>query len=179
MTDFVLFLDFDGPLFPDKVLNFPENNPPHNTELLQKLEIHPFYSYWKADPICVTMLNWMHIKGVKAVISSSWAKLHEKPTIEGLFNVNSIHTQFHQDWRTSWEFATRGQQIAQWLKGHPEIVNYLILDDKKSAPDLFSASEEELAALGLSSKNIVLVDEVEGLRKNEVDKIRRIVNLVT
>ena len=54
----VLFLDFDGPLFPDRYIRFdPEQVKPYPG----RVDMPDIVTYWKMDPLAVQMLNFLHV----------------------------------------------------------------------------------------------------------------------
>lgn len=173
----VIFLDFDGPIFPTKAFLFPENNRPLSFEVCSRLKLHPYVEYWKADPISIAMLNrLLTIYPYDLVISSSWADdwLHEKSQIEGLLNENKLEYTLHRQWRTPRDkHDSREEQIADWLDKNPEYrEKYIILDDVSSGAGL--ADKKGVAKLGLDKKNIFLVDIHEGLSYKDYQNIAAI-----
>ncbi len=162
----VLFLDFDGPIFPTKVFLFPENNGKSGESTCKELNLHPYVTYWKADPISIVMLNKLYeIYPYDLVISSSWADdwLHDKQQIEGVLLKNELNYSLHKTWRTPRDsYDTRHEQISHWLKLHPEYGdNYIILDDTSSGAGL--ADLEEVERCKLNPENIYLVDIDNGI----------------
>ena len=170
----VVFLDFDGPIFPTKVFVLPENNGKESAEVCAELNLHPYVTYWKADPISIAMLNKLYeMYPYDLVISSSWADewLHGKEQIEGVLIKNELKYNLHSTWRTPRDrYDQRHEQIAHWLKLHPEYGdNYIILDDTGSGAGL--ADQEEIEKYNLNSKNIYLVDLDNGLTHKQYQEI--------
>lgn len=130
-TNNIIFLDFDGPLYPLFVHLFPENkNPEYDL-------IHPFISYWKMDPTAVAMLNELNERfKFDAVLSTSWCSLvSEKDAYERLFEANGLKLKLHEDWMTPRHRKNREEQIEDWiLTNKPN--NYVILDDKESGDNI-------------------------------------------
>lgn len=162
----VIFLDFDGPIFPTRAMLLPQNRGQLAKNICGELNLHPYVEYWKADEIAISMLNILYeIYPYDLVISSSWADdwLHEKSQIEALLNKNELNFTLHQDWRTPRDFYHgRHEQIGHWLKKHPEVqTNYLILDDLSSGPCL--NEPDELNEHNLKAENIFLVNENDGI----------------
>lgn len=135
----ILFLDFDGPIFPEKIHLYPQNNGDVCSQVCKELNLHPFVAYWYADPFAIAILNELKKEtNYKLVISSSWADLHEKEELVNLLNKNGLNYDLHDDWKTPRNKGeTRQEQINNWLLNHPEIEHYFIFDDTKSAPELF------------------------------------------
>lgn len=172
----VIFLDFDGPIFPTKVFIFPENTEPLSKETCLNLKLHPYVTYWKADPVSIAMLNKLFtFYPYDLVISSSWADdwLHEKHQIEGVLNINNLEYNLHKDWRTPRDtFDTRHEQIAHWLERNPEYRDkYIIIDDVSSGAGL--ADKKAMAKIGLKKENTYLVDIDEGLTYKDYKDIAR------
>lgn len=162
----VIFLDFDGPIFPSKVFLYPENNGEHSVQVCRKLNLHPYVNYWKADPNSIVMLNNLYeAYPYDLVISSSWADdwLHEKEQIEAVLLANGLNYNLHKEWRTPRNLSGyRQEQISSWLKMFPEYRdNYLIIDDHSSGDKL--SDFEVLKINNINKDNVVLVDVEEGL----------------
>lgn len=157
----VLFLDFDGPLFPyNKITNvhpWPKG-----------LTLHPFIQYWKMDTQAVSMLNQLkQIHPFKTVISSSWKKYVDFPNMQHLFKVNNLNMDFHDDpiaKRMSFGYTSRAQDISSWLDDNP-VNDYIVLDDPDSGKGL---KDSKL-------KNVHLVNPTFGL---DVDTFRSMKNIV-
>lgn len=79
------------------------------------------------DITAVNFIRWIcKVTGAKLVISSSWRYAHPKSFFENIFGKENLH----KDWRTPVKLSsTRGDEIAMWLRSHPKIKDYLILDD--------------------------------------------------
>lgn len=92
----------------------------------------PRVGWHRFDIYAVQFLNWLcKNTEAKIVISSTWRYNHPKEEFEGFFPNN-----LHQDWRTDTRLLTngtscRGDEIKMWLDCHPEVENYIILDDDK------------------------------------------------
>lgn len=77
----------------------------------------------------------------KIVISSSWRIGEGNPRhLKQLFRCcgfKDIALAFHDDWNTIQlrHPMKRGAEIAEWLARHPEVENYLILDDDSDMLD--------------------------------------------
>ena len=152
----VLFLDFDGPLFPERANVFHTNKFPVPKEITE-VDIKGIISYWKMDPIAVTMLNsLMELHQFDTVVSSSWRIVVDKPSILALFKANNLNLELHKDWETRSITGGRGVEIKDWLGRHPEYKNrYVILDDPWSGGDV----EDGL----FKQEQIVLVDPHNGI----------------
>jgi hypothetical protein len=134
----VLFLDFDGPLFPDRIiLHHPDNFKKYPGNINNR-----HLDYWKMDEVAVSMLNKLYnFQPFYAVISSTWRTLFSVDEIRDLFQVNGLNLPLLDNdyWRTT-EFkdsyvCTRLIEIENWVTRY-QPNNYLILDDNTSGHSL-------------------------------------------
>lgn len=137
----VIFLDFDGVLNSHQSFNFW-----HNKRDQSKWE-NELYSEWQgslkeylAMEFCPIALNNMEdlirkVPDLKVVVSSTW-RLGE--TVESLKKILEpakllsaaiIDVTPHFRWTKDKEEATRGHEIQDWLDRHPEVTDYVIIDD--------------------------------------------------
>jgi hypothetical protein len=172
----IVFLDFDGPLYSNKAMLLPENNG-GASEILRELKLHPFISYWKADPMAIAMLHYLHnLRPFQLVISSSWAdeRMNDKEQIERVLRINDLDIPMHKDWRTPRikGVTERAGEIAEWLKNN-KYSDYMVIDDDESGPQL--ANQSHIKNLELDKYKIVLVDVDEGLTMNNFYQMQAIV----
>lgn len=161
----VLFLDFDGPLYPKSVHTFPENiNPEYDL-------IHPFISYWKMDPIAVAFLNELHnVKPFETVLSTSWCSLvPEEDAYVRLFEANGLKLKFHKNWMTPRISWSRGDQIIDWIKANNP-ADYIILDDNESGDGL-------LGSPFIDQSRIFMVDMNNGILYDDYQKLLNIIKV--
>lgn len=167
----VIFLDFDGPIFPEKIHMYPQNNGEWAKEKCAELNLHPYVKYWYADPFAIAILNKLkEMFDCQLVISSSWAdeRLHDKSQIESVLKANGLNYTLHDDWRTPRNQKERKDQIEEWLGNHPEIKeNYFIFDDTKSAPELFF--EKTYLTSSLKQRNVYLAHEKDGFNYDQFE----------
>jgi hypothetical protein len=171
----IVILDFDGPIFPQKIHLYPQNQGEFSEVKCKKLDLHPYVKYWYADPFAIAILNELKKEfNYKLVISSSWADdhLHKKNHIEALLNENGLIYDIHDDWRTPRnKTKNRNEQIEEWLENHPEIFNnYIVLDDIISAPELYF--EKTYLNSKLLKKNVFLANERDGYNYDQFDEMR-------
>lgn len=161
----IVFLDFDGPIFPEKIFWYPQNRGQVAKDKCAELKLHPKVTYWYADPFAIAILNELKEKfNCQLVISSTWAdaQLHGKEQIENLLKANGLKFTLHEDWRTTRFHEERCKQLEEWLSRHPEVGdNYIIFDDTKSAPELFF--EKTYKKSTLKQRNVYLAHEQDGL----------------
>lgn len=87
------------------------------------------------DPLCVKRINLLCEKtGAKIVVSSdwriatNWQNRLERAGLENIIDKTPI-TVFGQYGKT-YHFS-RGEEIDMWLQWHPEVKNYVIVDDRE------------------------------------------------
>lgn len=171
----VIFLDLDGPAFSEVCIKFhPDNRTPYPG----KADLyHPFCDYWRMDERFVHLFRHLHdVHDFKVVISSSWRKLHPDPfAFTDLFATNGLILNLHCDWKTesftSQLGCTRAEEIVYWLKEHPEVSDFLILDDVLSGGSLYKDCDLWNPAHEFISDKIVLIDPDLGLGTMNILKI--------
>lgn len=173
----VLFLDFDGPIFPDVHIHMERDNfEPYPGQHIDGEGL----TYWKADPVFVNFYNRLQIlHPFKTVVSSTWGKVVEFDLIRELFEVNKINVTFHDDCITPevglgspfGYRSTRALEIQTWLGNHPEVDDYLILDDPWSGSCLDSNKHN------LNKDSIFLVNPDVGLDTQLMNDMRHYVKL--
>ena len=152
MSNTVIFLDMDGVLqSPRYCVAIGE------TGLLSALE-----------PAAMHMLRNLVVESdAKIVLSSSWRLGMDNPsTIKKIFQCcgfKALAAAFHDDWKTRYISGYRGDEIADWLSNHPEISNYLILDDDS---DMLESQKE----------HFVQTDHMNGFLLEHYDQARKILN---
>ena len=120
----VLFLDIDGVL-----LNGPDLYK-YGNRYLPEEKINLLNSICEATE-CVI------------VVSSTW-RLHDECMDELI--AAGVSAEFHEDWKTDYPAPhpqhslievgkTRGREIKEWLDRHPEVENYVIIDDNSDILD--------------------------------------------
>lgn len=162
----ILFLDFDGPLFPERSNFLPGN---HSGEPCIHPELPRKMHYWNMDPIAVHFLNQIHKEHkFLTVVSSTWRELCSREEIELLFRVNDLRLQFADDWATQ-EIGTRLDDIAEYIKRN-NVKAYFIIDDPWSGPDLMDASMSEHCDV-VSEDAVFLCNPEEGIDYHLMKKI--------
>lgn len=187
----VLFLDFDGPLFSDRVIKY---HPDNHTRHPKHLKLYEFMqdagdtfgasllTYWKMDEVAVHALNQiMEITPFKTVVSSSWREFCSKETIEYLFFLNNLKLDLHNDWMTDLRptgfsygtkaYVDRLAEVSAWINRHKdEILDYAVLDDPGSGGSLIS--EGHVASVGMDPKKVVIVNYEVGLELDHITTLR-------
>ncbi len=115
----ILFLDVDGPLIPARMY-------------YDGIPRRPFDGTWLYDPVAIGMVNALCNKyGAKIVYNSSHnddgpAHMRAQAT------ANDLDHHLHPtDWITKFPGDTdnRAQGITEWLLRHPEVTNWVDVDD--------------------------------------------------
>ena len=79
------------------------------------------------DPLGIAFLNRLcEDTGAVYVVSSTWRKEIEVPL---LLQAAGVRGDCHVDWRTDEHGPRRGDEIQRWLDAHPDVTNFVILDD--------------------------------------------------
>lgn len=143
----VLFLDFDGPLFPERQIE----HSPTMAHYPGDLKFHPFVTYWEMDRISVRQLNQLYnLYHFDTVVSSSWKSFCDRERIEELFAVNELKLHLHEDWCTTNHgrlSANRAHEISWWLEDHlveGRRLAHIILDDPWSGSSLMDSAWQYL-----------------------------------
>jgi len=142
----VLFLDFDG------VLNSHQsNNFWHHNRDQDKWE-NELYKDWQgtlreyiAQEFCPIALNNVQelvrtVPDLKIVVSSTWRLGETVETLKKILAPAKLVSDAVIDvtpafrWRAGGE-TTRGHEIQDWLDRHPEVTNYVIIDDDSDMLD--------------------------------------------
>ena len=121
----VIFLDIDGVLVTRNSIKYQYLNFPDETNI-------------RFSKKAVKNLNKLvRLTKAKIVISSTWRLFHSLEKLQNIFEEQNIESEIIST--TSVEKATveedipRGQKIADWLEQHPEVEQYLIIDDDVQA----------------------------------------------
>jgi hypothetical protein len=184
----VIFLDFDGPMFPARANNLPGNNGEHD-EVLHSLGIIAFCNYYKMDPIAVSMLMNLWVgkeRRFDLVISSTWADIFTEGIIKNVLMHNGCTIPLHKEWclpevmeldynklkaETGRSRVTRALRISKWLERNKEtLLEYVIIDDYASGEGL--SDEVHLAHLGIPEDRIIIVDLENGISQENYKRLQ-------
>lgn len=156
----VIFLDIDGVLNSEEFAIWCNEFPDF---------VREGGSNW-VDPKAVRMITSLcEEHDVKLVISSSWRLFDTTSTIEHFKNYRDLTplckyivgvTPRNSDDRI-WE--SRGEEIQQYLDSHPEVENYVIVDDDN---DMLESQKD----------HFVRCNYVFGLIPSRVEKMKEILN---
>ena len=121
----VIFLDIDGVLVTRNSIKYQYLNFPDDTSI-------------QFGKKAIKNLNKLiRLTKAKIVISSTWRLFHSLEKLQNIFEEQNIKGKIIST--TSVEKATieedipRGQKIADWLEQHPEVKQYVIIDDDVQA----------------------------------------------
>lgn len=160
----VLFLDLDGPVFPDRYIRCC----PEQSAIPQSLKNIEGITYWKMDPMSVSMLNRLYdIHKFKTVISSTWRRFVNKEQMQALFAENDLELQLHDEWMTPISsYHCRHGEIKTWLDMN-EVNDYMAIDDNESGHHL---------DIIMPADKIVMVNIEFGISIDNFMKMLRIVS---
>jgi hypothetical protein len=126
----IVFLDFDGVLVPDVDAQQQTNSGLTHANYLSTVAF---------NPICVGNLNQLlHTTHAEVVLSTSWAKGHSISQLSNCLMRNGIDPSniFEYDDPSENSYMTprnkaynRGEEIGAWLRAHPEITQWVAIDD--------------------------------------------------
>ena len=88
---------------------------------------------------------------VRIVISSSWRIVHQLEWIRDHFERYGLPYRDRIIDKTPWngQDQTRGQEIQQWLTAHPDVTDFVILDDERDMDHLMPHLFHTLMSQGL------------------------------
>ena len=146
----VLFLDIDG--------------------VLCTLRAHYAYAHKRRgiidswDPVGAKAIKEVCNTGVKIVISSSWRHYcvnpYDKSDILGVrLSEHKLTEHLHKDWKTGID-GTRGKEIRQWLSKHPNIKDFIVLDD-----DIFDMEDVTPYVIHTNANDGMSTDDIKKLYK--------------
>lgn len=166
----VIFLDIDGVL---------------NSERLMNRRIHEGFNYdcddetyHNIDEIEVRRLaNFCEENNIKIVLSSSWRLENLENTIEYIskhlyrhihpiikYIIGVTSRLYIKKENGSWDHLDRGYEIQKYIDEHPNISNYVIIDDDS---DMLESQME----------NFLQTDFKTGLTENDYPKIKKILHI--
>lgn len=119
---------------------------------------------WYIELNLVELINWAVIQmpDVRIVVSSTW-RLHVEDSEDFSRRTRILPGLIHEDWTTDRDMKFDDQrklEIEDWLRRHPEITSYAVLDDLD---------------LGFSGAVHVRTNESVGLT---YDELRRVMNML-
>lgn len=151
----VAFLDIDGVL--NSVASRRVRGPSPQGVCLLSEE----YAKWALSRTCILQANRLADAGVKFVLSSSWrGRFDEVVKILELADFTGELIGPTPVLRGE----TRGAEILAWLHEHPEVTDFVILDDDDDMDDMDHRHVESDFAVGLTAADVDRALELLGLR---------------
>ncbi len=119
----ILLLDFDGVL--NSVSSFVYNN------RLNLLGLSNTPTHESFDPIACSNLQYIleELPDVQVVVSSTWRKFKTLSALQEIFKTNNILPERMIGTTPESENGYRGKEIETYLKEHPEVTKFVIIDD--------------------------------------------------
>lgn len=153
MSDKIIFLDMDGVLSSTRawIVNRDVDLPDR----------------WLDPVACKLLAILCEETGAIIVVSSTWRLSETRTSFGAILQRNYCPAALHEDWRTlqigSSQSAGpgRGIEVREWMARHPEVTDYVILDDNT---DFFP------------DQPLVLTDSHNGLGYEHFREARRILN---
>lgn len=147
----ILFLDIDGVL---------------NSEVFFKSASHSDSITSRFDPICVELIKKLVEEfSLQIVISSTWRYGATDRLMHELKNSKLIGYLYHEWFTPVIHPAHRGKEIKLWLDLHPEVIDYIIIDDDENI------LEEQMG-------RFVKTDLHEGMTEEHFNRVRAILSSV-
>lgn len=169
--EYIVFLDFDGPLFSNRALMLLENHEFAKANL-KDLKLNPLVTYWCADPIAIAMLvHLYHFRPFKIVVSSAWGELHTKEQIENLLKKNGLGIPLHENWKINTMLGSKPEQIKTWLDEN-KYEGYMVIDDTLSGEEFNNI--QLVNEIGLDTNQIVIVSVNDGISYQDYYKMKAI-----
>jgi len=131
----VIFLDFDGVLNSHQSFNFW-----HNKRDQAKWE-NEMYEDWKGslkeylamefDPIALNNMEDLirKVPDLKVVVSSTWRLGETVESLQKILAPAKLLSAAVIDVTPRFPGKPRGEEIQDWLNRHPEVTDYVIIDD--------------------------------------------------
>lgn len=173
----VIFLDFDGPLFPTKTCLFPENNEDNNFEKRKEIGLNTdIYPIWKMDEFAVVALNRLYTyTPFDIVVSSNWGNGCSRDVVQKLFDANGITVPLAEGkaYRLEPLNLTRMERISDYIAVN-RVRNYIMIDDEDSCPDM--KNPELVKDARLNPANLFCVDFDNGITLQNFKDMRTLVS---
>jgi hypothetical protein len=166
----ILFLDFDGPLFPTRVIKYGQG--PGVAEWVDRNfdSGHNAITYCYMDNVAVGALNALHkVRPFDIVVTSTWAEFCTKNQIESLFVLNGLQPPLHTNWKA--RRMVREEGITDWLKRNPG-KDYIVLDDPWSFPAIID--DVKMLECGFDLGVLIVVDPNIGLLMEDIERMYEI-----
>lgn len=143
----IIFLDLDGPMIPGRSYKMANQTRP----LVMTF-----------DPVAVSIINDVCKEhGYRIVLHSSWVRIYGgEKTYEHCISQGIEKGFFHSTKWTGENENWRYNRVAQWLEEHPDVTEYVIIDDEPYEPDRSLEPAHHPADM---ADHLMLVDFDDGL----------------
>jgi len=121
----IVFLDFDG------VLNSTAYTLTLDHEKYKNMSTE-WWAYGLDDKAVARLNTLVDRTGAKVVISSSWRMGFPTVALQRMLDIRGFNSVLYGQTPYS-AGVERWEEIEVWLKGHPEVTSYVILDDDSDA----------------------------------------------
>lgn len=150
----VLFLDMDGVMNSRSSRNKGYQERKHTTDK----------EGWDfpAQPMIDNFNMIIEATGAKVVISSSWRYFHSIESMRNIFKHVGMNCEIIGETPKNTLYTIRGQEIEAWLKEHPEVTSFAIVDDSSDMQPV--------------AKNFVQTSDLRGLENKHSLKLIKILN---
>ncbi len=171
----IIFQDIDGPL----------------TTARTHIAFEPGKMICRAfDPVSIGMINRLcKDHAAVIVVSSTWRFMDNRKTRKQILGEDCTNPldnfdlrqhlrdsgltgTFHDDWKTPVcrISSTRGMEVRDWLEDHPEVTNYICIDDDKDfADDMLPRLVKCDSYDGMSYANYLQADKLLGGNINDTN----------
>lgn len=159
----VIFADIDGVL--NSVSSMIYNN------RLSLLGLTKTPTLESLNPIACSNLQYVleELPDVKVIISSTWGIFHTLKSIQDIFETNNIFEERVIGITPDLYDKNRGEEIDFYLKQHPEVTDFVIIDDDSDMGPYMDRLVKVDSRNGLSFTDAEKVIEMLG-RTNEENK---------
>jgi hypothetical protein len=129
----IIFLDIDGVLnneewFASKEFSKGEENYSGFLDHDNPQDQINFWKHYISPILAQRVKDIVEATGAKIVLSSSWRRSNYSIDVLKLFGIECVDMTT----RDRGKILTRGEEIQEWLDKHPEVENYIILDDARN-----------------------------------------------
>lgn len=152
----VIFLDFDG------VLNSVQSMIYNNRLKLLGLTDTPTHESF--CPIASSNLQYIleELPDVQVVVSSTWRKYKTLVALQEIFKTNRLLPDRMIGTTPVSKEGYRGKEIESYLKDHPEVTDFVIIDDDKDMEPYMNRLVKTDSRLGLTFVDAERVVEMFG-----------------
>lgn len=172
----IMFLDIDGPLLSARMHYVQQNVKIMNVDgwfrnpsMVDRIQF---------DPVAVSIINKIRfLTDANFVLSTGWTEVHSPDVMFDVFKHNGIDLQAHAhpgcfDIKFT-DGKNRALDIREWLTKHPEVDNYVVIDDFYGETEKNKKYAESLLGRG----HIVAPSLLEGISFQQMFEIAEAVGI--